>query len=107
MLIAGLNNFGVTNQVVQVSSKFTTGDLMLFSSYEVAVIVFCDLIICGSSFKIQEISVLLVTGFINFGVTNQAPRVSFNFVVEDSMLVFPYEIMILDIVNYWLFLKLY
>ena len=32
-----------------------------------------------------------MTGFINFGVTNQAPQVSFNFVVEDSMLVLSYE----------------
>ena len=48
---------------------------------------FYDMIMSGSSFKIQELIVLLVTGFINFGVTNQAPQVSFNFVVEDSMLV--------------------
>ena len=33
---------------------------------------------------------MLVTGFINFGVTNQASQVS-NFVVEDSMLVLSYE----------------
>ena len=50
-----------------------------------------DMIICDSVFNIKEILVLLVTGFINFGVTNQAPQVSFNFVVEDSMLVFSYE----------------
>ena len=37
-------------------------------------------------------SVLLVTGFINFGVTNQVPEVSFNFVAEDLILVFSYEI---------------
>ena len=43
------------------------------------------------SFKIQELSILLVTGFINFGVTNQAQQVSLNFVVEDSMLVLSYE----------------
>ena len=35
---------------------------------------------------------MLVTGFINFGVTNQALQVSFNFVAEDSMLFFSYEI---------------
>ena len=29
--------------------------------------------------------------FINFGVTNQAPQVSLNFVVEDSVLVLSYE----------------
>ena len=52
---------------------------------------FSDLIICDSGYKIQEISVLLIIGFTNFGVTNQAPQVSFNFVVEDSMLVLSYE----------------
>ena len=52
---------------------------------------FYDLIICGSGFKIQELSVLLVTGFINFGVINQASQVSLNFVVEDSMLVLSCE----------------
>ena len=39
---------------------------------------------------------LFVTGFINFGVTNQAPQVSFNFAAEDLMLVFSYDI--LDII---------
>ena len=52
---------------------------------------FSDMIICDSGFNIQEISVFLITGFTNFGVTNQAPQVSFNFVVEDSMLVLYYE----------------
>ena len=53
---------------------------------------FSDLIICVSGFKIQELTVLLVTCFINFGVTNQAPQVSFNFAAEDLMLVFFYDI---------------
>ena len=53
---------------------------------------FSDLIIFGSGFNIQKLTVFLVTGFINFGVTNQAPQVSFNFVVEDLMLFFSYEI---------------
>ena len=52
---------------------------------------FFNLIIFGSGFKIQELSKFIITGFINFGVTNQAPQVSFNFVVEDSMLIFSYE----------------
>ena len=52
---------------------------------------FSDLIICDSGFKIQELLVLLITGFINFGVTNQAPQISFKLDVEDSMLVFSYE----------------
>ena len=42
-------------------------------------------------FNIQNLAVFLVTCFINFGVTNQAPQVSFNFAVEDLMLVFSYE----------------
>ena len=41
------------------------------------------MIIFVSGFKFQEISVLLITGFINFGVTSQAPQVSLNFVVEN------------------------
>ena len=53
---------------------------------------FFDMILCGLCFKIQQITVFLVRGFIIFCVTNQAPQVSFNFVVEDSMLVFSYEI---------------
>ena len=53
---------------------------------------FFDMIIFGSGFNIQELTVLLVTCFINFGVTNQALQVSFNFAVEDSMLVISYEI---------------
>ena len=48
-------------------------------------------LIFGSSFKFQDPSVMLVAGFINFCVTNQAPQVSFNFAVEDSMLVLSYE----------------
>ena len=52
---------------------------------------FSDMIICGSGFNIQEIWIFLVTSFINFGVTNQALQVSFNFVVEDSMWVLSYE----------------
>ena len=31
---------------------------------------FYDMIICGSGFNIQGITVMLVTCFINFGVTN-------------------------------------
>ena len=46
---------------------------------------------CGLGFNIQDLLVFLVTSFINFDVTNQAPQVSLNFVVEDSMLVISYE----------------
>ena len=53
---------------------------------------FSDMIICGSVFNIQQFLVFLVTGFINFGVTNQAPQISLNFVVEDSMLFLSYEV---------------
>ena len=35
---------------------------------------------------------MLVTSCINFGVTNQAPQVSFSFAAKDLMLVFSYEI---------------
>ena len=50
-----------------------------------------DLILFGSGFKFQEPSVMLVAGFINFGVTNQVPQVSFKLVVGDLMFVSSYE----------------
>ena len=42
MLVSGLINFGVTNQVPQVSFKLAAGDLMLVSSYEFSDIIFCE-----------------------------------------------------------------
>ena len=42
MLVAALTNFGVKNQVPQFFFKFVVGDLVLFSSYEVADILFCE-----------------------------------------------------------------
>ena len=42
MLVAGLINFGVTNQVLQVSFKLVAGDLMLVSSYEFSDIIFYE-----------------------------------------------------------------
>ena len=41
MLVAGLINSGVTNQVPQVFFKLAAGDLMLVSPYEFADILFC------------------------------------------------------------------
>ena len=61
-------------------------DMNLFGSD-----LFSYLIIFVSGFNIQELFVLLITSFINFGVTNQALQVSFNFVVENSILVLSYE----------------
>ena len=42
MLVAGLINFGVTNQVLQVFFNFVVGDFMLVSSYDVVDIAFCE-----------------------------------------------------------------
>ena len=97
LLVDGFINFGVTNQVPQVSFKIVAGDLISLHSFGsdmnlFGYDLFYDMIIFGSGFNIQELTVFLVTGFINFGVTNQALQVSFNFDVEDSMLVFYYEI---------------
>ena len=44
-----------------------------------------DLILFGSNFKFQEPSVMLITGLINFGVTNQVPQFSFKIVAGDLM----------------------
>ena len=86
----------MTNQVLQVSFKIVAGDLNSrhsFGSYmnQFESHLFYAIILFVSCFNIQYITVFLVTCFINFGVTNQAPQVSFNFVVEDLMLVLPYE----------------
>ena len=70
-----------------ISVEHSFGSDMKLFEYDL----FSDIIICHSGFNIQELLVLLLTGFINFGVTNQALQVSFNFVVEDSMLVLSYE----------------
>ena len=61
-------------------------DMNLFGSD-----LFSHMIICGSGFKIQYLSIFLVTSFINSCVINQAPQVSLNFVVEDSMLAISYD----------------
>ena len=42
MLVAALTNFGVKNQVPHFLFKTVDGDLVLFSSYEVADILLCD-----------------------------------------------------------------
>ena len=49
-------------------------DMILFISY---------LVLLGSIFQLHELSVLLVASFINFGVINQVPQVSFKIVVGD------------------------
>ena len=74
----------MTNQVPQVSFKIAAGDLISLHNFGSNMNLsrsdlFSELIIFGSGFKIEELTVLLVTGFIRFGVTNQAPQVSFNF----------------------------
>ena len=49
MLIVGLINFDVTNQVPQVSFKLAVGDLMLLFSYEFADIIFCESLVIYES----------------------------------------------------------
>ena len=49
MLVAGVINFGVTNQVPQVSFKLVVGDLMLVSSYEFYDILFCESLIISEA----------------------------------------------------------
>ena len=45
LTVASLINFGVKNQVPQVSFKLVVGDLMLVFSYECADIIFCELLV--------------------------------------------------------------
>ena len=78
MLLVVLINFGVKNQVPQVSFKIVVGDLISFLNFGYDMEHFgYDMILFGSSFKFQNPSIMLVAGLINFGVTNQLPQVFF------------------------------
>ena len=50
------------------------------------------MILFGSYFKIQEISVMLVAALTNSGVKNQVPQFFFNFAAGDLVLVSSYEV---------------
>ena len=97
MLVVALINFGVKNQVPQVSFNVVDGDLISFLTLGSDMNLFgydlfeFDLILFDSFFKFQELSVMLVAALINFGVTNQVPQVSFKLVAGDLMLVSSYE----------------
>ena len=51
-----------------------------------------DLILFGSNFKIQELSVMLVTALTNSGVKNQVPQFLFKTATGDFVLVSSYEV---------------
>ena len=57
-------------------------DMILFGYY---------LILFGSSFNFQDISVMLVPVLINFGVKSQVPKISFKIFARDLMLVFSHD----------------
>ena len=91
MLVAALINFGVKNQVPQVSFKIDVGDLISFLTFGSEMKIFGYDLIFGSIFNFQDPPVILVAGSINFGVTNQVPQVYFKLVAGDLMLVYSYE----------------
>ena len=90
MIVAAVINFGVKNQVLQVSFKFVVGDFISFHTLGYYMNLFVsDMILFGYYlilfcliFKFQEPSVMLVVGLINFCVTNQVPQVFFKFDVS-------------------------
>ena len=95
LLAAVLINFDVKKQVPQVSFKIAAGDLISFNTFGSDMELFrsdmilfvTDLILFVSNFKFQEPSVMLVAGFINFGVENQVLQVFFKLAAGDFMLV--------------------
>ena len=118
MLVAALINFGVKNQVLQVSFKTAAGDLMSFHTFGSDMNLFgsdmilfgSNMILFGSSFKFKEPSVILVSILINFGEKNEVPKVSFEIDAGDLMLVLFYEfddiifyeyLCILEIISYF------
>ena len=95
-LVAVLINFE-KKQVPQVSYKTTIGDLIWFHSFGSIVNLFrsdllSDLILFGSNFKIQELSIMLVTALTNSGVKNQVPQFLFKTTAGDLVLVSSYEV---------------
>ena len=110
MLVVSLINFGVKNQVPQVSFKIIVGDSISFHTLKSNMNLFgsnmilfgYDLMLFGSIFKFQEPSIMLVAGVIN-----QVPQVSFKLVVGDLMLVSSYEFADIIFCESWVFLKLY
>ena len=77
LLVVVLINF-LKKQVPQVSFKTVAGDLISFHSFGSDMNPFrsdlvYDLILFGSNFKIQELSVMLVAVLTNSGVKNQVP----------------------------------
>ena len=84
-------------QVPQVSFETAAGELISFHSFGSIVNLFgynliSDLILFGSNFKIQELSVLLEAALTNFGVKNQVPQFFFKFATGDLVLVSSYEV---------------
>ena len=55
------------------------------------VIIRFDITLIGSNLKFQEPPVMLVAVLINFGVKNQAPKVSFKFPARDLMSIYSHE----------------
>ena len=51
-----------------------------------------DMILLGSNFKFQELSVLLEAALTNFNVKNQVPQFFFKFVARALVLVSSYEV---------------
>ena len=96
LLVAVLIN-GVKKQVPQVSFETAAGDLISFQSFGSIVNLFIsdllsDMVLFGSNFKIQELSVMLVAALTNFGVKNQVPQFFFKFSAGDLVLVSSYEV---------------
>ena len=73
-----------------ISMEHTLGsDINLFRYY--MILLGYDMILFGSCFKFQDLSVMLESALINFGVKNQVPKISFKIYARDLMLVFSHE----------------
>ena len=84
-------------QVPQVSFKTTAGDLISFHSFGSVMNPFIsdiiyDLILFGSNFKIQYLTVLLEASLTIFGVKNRVPHFLFKTTDGDLVLVSSYEV---------------
>ena len=66
-----------------------------------------DLILFGSNFKIQDLSIMLVASLTNSRVKNQVLQFLFKTVAGDLVLVPSDEVANILFLNHYIFLKLY
>ena len=108
MIVVALIIFGVKNQVLQVSFKVVARDFISFLTLVSDMNLFgFDMILFGSNFNFQQLSIMLVAALTNFGVKNQVPNSSSKLLLG-IWCQFPLmRLLIFYFVNHQIFMKIY